>query len=250
MRLSIALALVVAAGAVASPAARIVALQSLTRDHDVGRGRAEALDHLVTVAPGIVGSAEASARFAAAAAGDAAAQAALAGTDLAALAEDQEVLAAAREVFGDGELERALGKHAQEAKPYFRARIAATAAATGCLEKKAAGAKGSCPDAVVPAFSVAEEAGWRQRNAVVFAAAVVGLASTNDACRENQAQLRGALQEHLAGGGAEAGGGPTALARVLQAAGRYPKTRAPLCPYDGRALEVGSGGVDCPNHPR
>ena len=221
------------------PEARIVALQSLTRNHDKSKRRIKALDYMVKKAPHVVGSPKLCSLFKAACKGEQEAFKELRKGNLTLLVEDKVFMKAVKRVFGDGKLERALARHTEEAKPYFRLRLnnVQRAVAAGKL-------------VINPCFTKEQEARWRQKNAVVFAAALVGLVASEGPCRENQVRLEMALDAYKKVTGKTLAGKVEVIAQVLIDRGMYPRTRSPICPHDGRPLIIDGLKVRCTNHPQ
>ena len=221
------------------PEARVVALQSLTRDHDRTRSRVKALDFMVDKAPGVVGSPSLSALFAAASRGDKKALKELLKSDVGFLVQDKKFMKATLRVFGDGKLEKALRRHTIAAKPYFKLRI-------NSVQRALSAGKLVIP----PCFTREQEAKWRQKNAVVFAAALVGLAASEGPCRENQALLEMALKAYEKETGKALQGRVEVIAQVLIDRSMYPRDHSPICAHDGRGLEIRGLRVHCSNHPK
>ncbi len=221
------------------PQARIIALQSLTRHHDRTRSRIKALDYMVKTAPGVVGSPEFGKLFIKAAKGHKKSIKKILGTEMRPLIKDKKFLAAALKVFGDGKLERALQRHTEQAKPYFKLRINA-------LQRAMNSGKLTVP----PVFTEKQEIAWRKKNAVVFAAALISLKATEVTCHENQARLQIAMRVYRKLTGKVLKGKPEIIAQVLLDRGLYTKNRWPICPHDGRPLIIKGEKVYCTNHVR
>ena len=221
------------------PDARIVALQSLTRNHDKSKRRIKALDYLVKKAPHVVASPKLCSLFQAASRGDQNAFKELRKGNLASLLADKVFMKAVRRVFGDGKLEKALARHTEEAKPYFKLRL-------NNVQRSVAAGK----LVIEPCFTKEQEARWRQKNAVVFAAALVGLVASEGPCRENQVRLEMALDAYKKVTGKTLAGKIEVIAQVLIDRGMYPRTRSPICTHDGRPLIIEGLKVRCTNHPK